>query len=415
MTYDVYDVSLRANYSINSVLRIFSKGKISCSKDDTFNGMAAINVNSGHMVINPQKISNYLNCCHNLDSDKFIRECVRNYKNYSFHSSITYSDAVLEMFLIYLTLHELGHQLYTCKDDVFTNAYYKFAESYTTPSFAHYICNVVEDCFIQKKIIISFPRLDWEQCMLLGTHIVQRLDSTEFYNSTKSSGFRIKDRLFYFILRAYNLSDHNIQSVWNWDKDMLWDFDTVNCFDNLLLIDDKNKRCEHTIFYLLPKIYGLLKSECLEKKKQEQKSNSNQSQNSNDSLSSGSNDFGFADKDSKKDSSGSSNANENISNEDEDKPDADNNNNDIDKSEDNSDNNSEDKSNDKVDSDAANDSNSSNDSSSDNESSSDTVSSSDTESSSNKEDFYSSSDNLDNSSGSSDCSDDSKSLQLSKE
>lgn len=252
------------------------------SLDLYFNGLAAINMYSHGIIINPKLLANTL-----IEALPFI---IRNKDTFSFlfnnENNNTYFDVgnYVCYFACYLVLHEIGHHKYTIKPSD-EKPLIKAALAKGMPlEFVKFVSNVVEDCFIQRRLQLDYPIEIYRDFFLLGTTIIQGpLAKISFEDSLNSSikegtSLPIKTKLFYFILRAYNRMDKDIQSMYDMIPTLGWTKEVLDLFDKAICILDTIDRAIYTYEVLTPALFNILHEKVKltidELKQQHQQSNS---------------------------------------------------------------------------------------------------------------------------------------------
>lgn len=238
--------------------RVFTKCS-SINYDWNFNGIAAIDVTSKSIRVNPAMMSNVLN-----SAFEFV---VRHIEHFPFLVKDYYGDEVfdfeayVEHFSCFLILHEVGHALYTPSVDQVRKTSAAIAKEKHIPfSFIFYCCNVVEDAFIQQRLQLDYPLKEYRDYFFLGTTIIQGPVSVDSFVKHLDEGTKlsIKEKLFYFILRAYNLGDVDVQSMFNDNQLIGWSKESLDLFDTATTIRDKDVRCDYTCNQLVPVLFDIL-------------------------------------------------------------------------------------------------------------------------------------------------------------
>lgn len=250
---------------------VFTKRSSCIDFDSNFNGMAAIDVDNRRIKVNYEVAGQVLGNAvpfflSHLDFFPFLKG--RDYWN---RWEVFNFDAYAEYFSCYLILHEIGHYLYTVSPDRVREISKDIAMQKHIPfSFIFYCVNVVEDSFIQQRLQLDYPIKDYRDFFFVGTTIVQGPVSVQDFVKHLSEGTKlsIKEKLFYFILRAYNLGDDEVQSMFHDNQMLGWTKDCLDLFDKATTILDKEKRCEFTCNELVPALFDIL-HEVVKVKKEE--------------------------------------------------------------------------------------------------------------------------------------------------
>ena len=225
--------------------------------NDSMNGLACIDLKFNCIYINPDMIFKSLQAAlpavlSNLDVFPFLK--------YSYYGRQVFSlDTYVSMFSCYLILHEVGHYLYT-KSDV-NDLISSVCLQYGIPrEFAFFVHNVVEDAFIQRRLQLDYPVQIYRDTFLLGTTIIQGpIAVANFLTALKEgNALSLYNKLFYFILRAYNLDDKDVQSMWNMNPAIGWTQEALDLFDKAIIILDSSYRAEVTFTELLPVLFDIV-------------------------------------------------------------------------------------------------------------------------------------------------------------
>lgn len=228
--------------------------------DDSFDGMAAIDIDSKRIIVNRDRILGML-----LAAAPFV---ITNIEHFPFLVGTDYygrecfdTEQYVSMFACYLVLHEVGHYLYTVPASFVKQKAKEVCASMHIPfSFIFFVNNVVEDSFIQRRLQLDYPIPLYRDIFFLGTTIVQGPFSIVNFVKELSEGkpLSIKDKLFYLILRAYNLFDKDVQSMFNNNPLIEWTPEALELFDKAITILDKENRCDFTTNQLVPCLFNIL-------------------------------------------------------------------------------------------------------------------------------------------------------------
>lgn len=263
------------------LVRIYTKKNFDVYEDKSFNGLAAIDFRLRRVILNEDVlkqtlVDNVLFVLFNRDVFNFLFSRSKNNKLlFNLYEYVNY-------FTCYLMLHELGHYFYTV-DNKIADKYITFInkQKHIPKEFAHFVINVVEDSFIQRKFQLDYPIQIYRDYFLLGTSIIQGpasaltwVEALKQAEQSQSKFMKIYDKLFYFILRAYNLNDKDIQEVYGKSPVLGWTDKCLEYFDTAICILDNEKRCEYTCNTLLPELFDVL-HEVVNVTKQQMQNNGN--------------------------------------------------------------------------------------------------------------------------------------------
>lgn len=177
------------------------------------------------------------------DKDEFLTNAYKSF--YPLCKSI-------KMFLL---LHEIGHWLYTADP----SAIIPFVERYCSNfpvELSMYLYNVVEDSIIQRLFMIEYRSSVYRQAFDIGICCFQGAEAVKTYVSkSESQNWSIKTKLFYFIIRAYNLHNSEVQNMFNIPDKIGWKEDTIQAFDQAITTVDKLARAEYVFKVLAPLVF----------------------------------------------------------------------------------------------------------------------------------------------------------------
>jgi hypothetical protein len=208
--------------------------QLTLQQDYQFQGLAALNLLSLNIVINPQEV------------DKTLNEAYPN----------GYNSSVKEMFTIYLTLHEIGHYKFSPTWSQLEAAIKK--ESDIPDNLCALCSNIVEDCVIQRAMEKLYPSKIFKKAWAIGTPIIQGNIALKDYIKTLLPG-NVQQMLFYFILRGYNLTDKDVQSRWNNDPRLPWSDKTIVSFETAITTVDPVERVGKSVSEFARNVYNDLK------------------------------------------------------------------------------------------------------------------------------------------------------------
>ena len=211
--------------------------------DNTFDGMAALNLVDYNITFNPNAIAKALQTAHPQG----------------------YSADVEESFHIFLVLHEIAHFIFSPTYEQLLAAIAKYPE--IPDELQGLDSNIVEDSLIQPVMSKQYPSRVFKKAWATGTPIIQGAIAAKDYIQTLDPN-NVEGVLFYFVLRAYNLKDENVRSMWNNNPKLPWSQKTLDLFDTTITIADKEDRVDKSCGELSQSIYNdLLKSNINPQKK----------------------------------------------------------------------------------------------------------------------------------------------------
>lgn len=229
--------------------------------DNSYNGMAAIDVHSKRITVNRDKVFSVL-----TQAFPFVLSNIEHFPHFvskDFYSESEYFnfEEYVSMFACYLVLHEVGHYLYSVPASVVREKAEEIRLSMRIPfSFIFFVNNVVEDSFIQRRLQLDYPMQLYRDIFFFGTTIIQGPFSVANFAKGLGEGkpLSIKDKLFYLILRAYNLFDKDVQSMFNNNPLIEWTPEVLELFDKAITILNKEDRCDFTTNKLVPALFEIL-------------------------------------------------------------------------------------------------------------------------------------------------------------
>lgn len=176
----------------------------------------------------------------------------------------------------FLLLHEIGHWLYSATPKDFIPLMKKHCSNIPS-ELSMYLLNVVEDSVIQRLFMLDFRGTFYRQCFDIGICCFQGAEAVKTYvANSEEQNWSIRTKLFYFIIRAYNLHNSEVQAMFNIPDKIGWRDDTVQAFDQAITTIDSIDRAKYVFETLAPLVFRDLVEEIDE--------NNSESTSSNDSL-----------------------------------------------------------------------------------------------------------------------------------
>ena len=244
-----YIESSYINSELKNVLVTFTSSRNWVLDDDpNAEAMALIRPALKHISFNPLRIASSLfDLRHELklvdSDDNFTR------KGRSLFSNL------VKTIKTFLLLHEIGHWLYT--EDMEKVVPYMATYCKDFPAeLVMYLFNVVEDSVIQRLFMLEYRGSFYRQCFDIGICCFQGAEAVKTYVSdSEKQDWSIRTKLFYFIIRAYNLHDSEVQAMFNIPDKIGWKDDTINAFDQAITTIDKNDRAKYVCEVLAPLVF----------------------------------------------------------------------------------------------------------------------------------------------------------------
>lgn len=233
--------------ALNAILVNFTGAspKWTLINDDSAEAPALIIPKSRYIAFNPVLISAMLFELRKElklvdDKDEFVRDW------YSL------SMLVIKNIKLFLLLHEIGHWLYTADPSQVVPLARQYCKELPL-ELAMYLYNVVEDSVIQRLFMLEYRSSVYRQAFDLGICCMQGVEAVKTYVSNcEENEWSIKSKLFYFIIRAYNLHNSEVQNMFNIPDKIGWSEDTVKAFDEAIITIDKLERAEYVFKVLAP-------------------------------------------------------------------------------------------------------------------------------------------------------------------
>ena len=155
----------------------------------------------------------------------------------------------------FLLLHEIGHWLYSASPKDFVPLMKQYCSEFP-PELTMYLLNVVEDSVIQRLFMLDYRGSFYRQCFDIGICCFQGAEAVKSYVAkSEQANWSIKTKLFYFIIRAYNLYDSEVQAMFNIPDKIGWKEDTIEAFDQAITTIDKNDRAKYVCEVLAPLVF----------------------------------------------------------------------------------------------------------------------------------------------------------------
>jgi hypothetical protein len=96
----------------------------------------------------------------------------------------------------------------------------------------------------------------YRQCFNIGICCFQGAEAVKTYvSNSEEQAWSIKTKLFYFIIRAYNLHNSEVQAMFNIPDKIGWKEDTIEAFDQAIIIIDKVDRVKYVFEVLAPLVF----------------------------------------------------------------------------------------------------------------------------------------------------------------
>lgn len=233
-------------YRIYNVLKCFSNGSWRVVFNDNLPAAAAINTSSYRVEFNPKHIAYIL---YPLRKELKI-------DGYIYDETISKQICLVCRYITtFLVLHELGHWLYTA-DSSTALSYAQQYCSHMPVELCMFLFNAVEDSIIERLFMLEYRGNFYRKAFDLGICIFQGGEAIKtFVSEAEEQKWSIRIKLFYFIVRAYNLHNKEVQNMFNLPDKLGWKQDTLEAFDNSIIIIDKNDRCKFIFETLAPLVF----------------------------------------------------------------------------------------------------------------------------------------------------------------
>lgn len=220
--------------------------------DEHSEALAMINTSTHTVTFNPLLITYSL---YELRNE--LQIATTKY-NWSWRSRVK---TLCECIKTFLLLHEVGHWLYTIEAADAVKLAKQYCSDYPV-QLAMFLLNTVEDSIIQRLFMLEYRGSFYRKCFDLGMCIFQGAEAVKTYvSNSESQNWSIKTKLFYFIIRSYNLHNSEVQNMFNIPDKIGWKQDTLDAFDQAIVTLDKVDRCKYCFEVLAPLVFRDLTEE----------------------------------------------------------------------------------------------------------------------------------------------------------
>ena len=232
---------------LKNTLACFAQGKWGFYNDVNHEAPASINVHTRNITFNPVLIAEML---YKLRVELKI---VDDKDKLTTDSRYLYN--LCEYIKTFLLLHEIGHWLYTASPVDVVPLAKEYCKEFPL-ELAMYLYNVVEDSVIQRLFMLEYRGSFYRKCFDLGICCFQGAEAVKSYvSNAEESNFSIRTKLFYFIIRAYNLHNSEVQAMFNIPDKIGWSEATLNAFDTAITTIDKIDRAKYCMQTLAPLVF----------------------------------------------------------------------------------------------------------------------------------------------------------------
>lgn len=232
---------------LKNTLACFAQGKWGFYNDVNHEAPASINVHTRNITFNPILIAEML---YKLRVELKIVDA-----NDTMTTDSRYLYNLCEYIKTFLLLHEVGHWLYTASPQDVVPLAQKYCKEFPL-ELAMYLYNVVEDSVIQRLFMLEYRGSFYRKCFDLGICCFQGAEAVKSYvANAEESNFSIRTKLFYFIIRAYNLHNSEVQAMFNIPDKIGWSEATLNAFDTAITTIDKLDRAKYCMEVLAPLVF----------------------------------------------------------------------------------------------------------------------------------------------------------------
>lgn len=232
---------------LKNTLACFAQGKWGFYNDVNHEAPASINVHTRNITFNPILIAEML---YKLRVELKI---VDDKDKLTDDSRYLYN--LCEYIKTFLLLHEVGHWLYTASPADVVPLAKQYCKEFPL-ELAMYLYNVVEDSVIQRLFMLEYRGSFYRKCFDLGICCFQGAEAVKSYvSNAEESNFSIRTKLFYFIIRAYNLHNSEVQAMFNIPDKIGWSEATLNAFDTAITTIDKLDRAKYCMEVLAPLVF----------------------------------------------------------------------------------------------------------------------------------------------------------------
>lgn len=207
---------------------------------------ASINTATKSIVFNNQLIAS------NLYDLRFELKLVDSKDTFS---SWRHMELVCKCIKTFLLLHEIGHWLYSAPPSEVIPVAKQYCKGVPL-ELCMYLNNVVEDSVIQRLFMLDYRGSFYRQCFNIGICCLQGAEAVKTYvANAEAQNWSIRTKLFYFIIRAYNLHNSEVQAMFNIPDKIGWKEDTIEAFDQAIIIIDKVDRVKYVFEVLAPLVF----------------------------------------------------------------------------------------------------------------------------------------------------------------
>ena len=209
---------------------------------------ASINTSTKSIVFNNQLIASKL---YDLRFELKLVDSKDTFKGISFR----HTELVCKCIKTFLLLHEIGHWLYSASPSEVIPVAKQYCKGIPL-ELCMYLNNVVEDSVIQRLFMLDYRGSFYRQCFNIGICCLQGAEAVKTYvANAEAQNWSIRTKLFYFIIRAYNLYNSEVQAMFNIPDKIGWKEDTIEAFDQAIIIIDKVDRVKYVFEVLAPLVF----------------------------------------------------------------------------------------------------------------------------------------------------------------
>ena len=222
--------------------------------DATLPAPAAIDASSRLIMFNPKLIfSLCVDIFGRLEHMDYYKANV--YYEGRIHTSNSYKlSFIFNKIVKFLILHEAFHYCFTLSSDKFSQLVNQYC-SELPESLVYFTYNVVEDSSIERLGVDIFYSKTLVDLVSFGIRLAQAGSSDSYIDSCIKSNWSIRSKLYYFILRAYDLTNKDVQSMYNNNPNIGWSQETLDAFDTCISITDSTYRARYVCETLVHLIY----------------------------------------------------------------------------------------------------------------------------------------------------------------
>lgn len=242
-----YLTSTYLDSKLKNTLSLFAKGSWSFNNDIENEAPASIQTANRAITFNPVLIAEML---YKL---RFELKLVDS--NDKLDDNCGYRYTLVEYIKTFLLLHEIGHWLYTASPQDVVPLAQEYCKEFPL-ELAMYLYNVVEDSIIQRLFMLEYRGSFYRKCFDIGICCFQGAEAVKTYTSNlEQSNYSIRTKLFYFIIRSYNLHNSEVQAMFNIPDKIGWSEETLNAFDIAITTIDKLDRAKYCMEVLAPLVF----------------------------------------------------------------------------------------------------------------------------------------------------------------